>query len=1147
MRDRKGPFFPFGFPLSKRARDTLHVAELTKAEISDHATAETYNLRRLADRINELRKNKPPEKTPVRAGHLQAMGLLTDILRFVMDKYCFEEYPGALKRGFSHVRQHCLDLSPEMAFEKFMEFFPAEDVANGTQSVGEFLSGGIRNRTNRETVAREMVLLFLSMVNHALEPFQDLFHDGDFQRETKYSRAVECLNSFFNREPPLDPLGKTLFEILYAPMSACPDSLEGQLEWILENWRAILPEFLLRRLLLTWDILQEETRGRGPVGGSVDVLRFDHAGEYPEYDRYSQDRGWMPNAVLMTKSTHVWLSQLSKKYGRHIATLDQIPDEELDQLARWGFTGLWLIGLWERSPASRRIKQIMGNPEALSSAYSLYDYVVASDLGSEEAFQNLRHRAWQRGIRLASDMVPNHVGVYSRWVIEHPDWFIQLDYPPYPDYSFTGENLSRDDRVAIQIEDGYWSHSNAAVVFKRTDNWTGTVKYIYHGNDGTHMPWNDTAQLNYLNPEVREAAIQSILHVARKFPIIRFDAAMTLAKKHYQRLWFPIPGQGGAIPSRSEHGMAREEFDQHMPEEFWREVVDRVASEVPDTLLIAEAFWLMEGYFVRTLGMHRVYNSAFMNMLKMEENANYRTTMKNVLEFSPGILQRFVNFMNNPDERTAVEQFGKGDKYFGVAVLMATMPGLPMFGHGQIEGFTEKYGMEYSRAYWDEPTDHDLVRRHEKEIFPLMRKRYLFSGVENFALYDFMTPEGHVNEDVFAYSNRRGDERGLIVYNNRYNTTSGWIRRSTAINRGTPQQPQFTHKTLAEALAINGDKGYFYAFRDHSNGLEYIRSGTSLMSEGLFVELHAYQYYAFLNFREIYDQDGTWSTLASDLGGRGVPSVDHAHRELVLKPLLDPFREIMNAETIRELIAPELSPKEEREFQRAFARALESLADAAAQQRLPSGDANEMLQSIRTDVAHFPGIRHLLAEAKLGLGELKRDQAALVEQLAVWSILRSLKRIFVARESEQHNTQWMDEWLLTPIVQSTLTEMFEDKRAGDVTTQAVRVLLAFPELLQQFKPTRAADYFQKMMTDPIAQECLEINEYGDTVWFSKERMNFLLDFAVLIEAFKEPWKTRASKKQLPERFSAVLDRCESIRTAAEKSGYRLETFLEMLS
>src|SRR5690606_39027703 len=106
-------------------------------------------------------------------------------------------------------------------------------------------------------------------------------------------------------------------------------------------------------------------------------------------------------------------------------------------------------------------------------------------------------------------------------------------------------------------------------------------------------------------------------------------------KRHFQRLWFPRPGEGGAIPSRAEHGMTQAEFDAAMPQEFWREVVDRLSVEAPDTLLLAEAFWLMEGYFVRTLGMHRVYNSAFMNMLKSEENLNYRTTIKNVLEFSP--------------------------------------------------------------------------------------------------------------------------------------------------------------------------------------------------------------------------------------------------------------------------------------------------------------------------------------------------------------------------------------------------------------------------------------------------------------------------------------------------------------------------------
>ena len=109
--------------------------------------------------------------------------------------------------------------------------------------------------------------------------------------------------------------------------------------------------------------------------------------------------------------------------------------------------------------------------------------------------------------------------------------------------------------------------------------------------------------------------------------------------------------------------------------------------------------------------------------------------------------------------RRAVAQFGKDNKYFGVAIIMATLPGLPMFGHGQVEGFTEKYGMEYRRASWDEKPDSNLVARHEREIFPLLRSRYLFAEVENFFLYDVFAPEGHVVEDV-VQERKRCCDRG---------------------------------------------------------------------------------------------------------------------------------------------------------------------------------------------------------------------------------------------------------------------------------------------------------------------------------------------------------------------------------------------------
>ena len=127
-----------------------------------------------------------------------------------------------------------------------------------------------------------------------------------------------------------------------------------------------------------------------------------------------------------------------------------------------GFTGLWLIGLWERSSASKRIKQLCGNPEAAASAYSLEDYEIASNLGGWDALQNLRTRLWQRGIRLASDMVPNHTGMDSKWVVEKPDLFIQRRDNPFPQYTFNGVNLSHDSRVAIYLEDHYYSKNDLA-------------------------------------------------------------------------------------------------------------------------------------------------------------------------------------------------------------------------------------------------------------------------------------------------------------------------------------------------------------------------------------------------------------------------------------------------------------------------------------------------------------------------------------------------------------------------------------------------------------------------------------------------------------------------------------------------------------
>lgn len=814
---------------------------------------------------------------PVPATDLYALSLLDEAYHILL-KHFYSRYTGIMGRAMG-ILQFNLGSKYDLTLSKFTEEFPPMSVYRGEKTAGVYLATNVPNigdlsRGVRAATIEEMLLINNSNKNPALNRYKDLI-DESVMNGSVYKELIQSLLDFFSNQPGLGDgeagSSESLVDILAAPIKAAPDSLEGQLRFIIEKWGYLLGETFSVRMLRSLDYLREEIirQQHGQIDSQkVETFVPTFAGnEYAEYERYSPDKEWMPRLVLLAKNTYVWLGQLSKKYQRDITTLDQIPDEELDLLASRGFTGLWLIGLWERSPASQRIKQRMGQQDAVASAYSLHSYDIAADLGGWDALNSLRSRAWGRGIRLSADMVPNHMGIDSTWVTEHPDWFLSSSHSPYPSYSFKSENLSDDLRVGIYLEDHYYDKTDASVVFQRRDHQTGDVRYIYHGNDGTSFPWNDTAQLDYTNPEVREAVIQVILHVARNFPVIRFDAAMTLAKKHVQRLWFPEPGAGGAIPSRSQYGMTKSEFDEKVPEEFWREVVDRVAAEVPDTLLLAEAFWLMEGYFVRTLGMHRVYNSAFMHMLRDEDNAKYRLAIKNTLEFDPQILKRYVNFMNNPDEKTAVEQFGNGDKYFGIATVLSTLPGLPMFGHGQVEGYSEKYGMEYRSAKLNETADEGLIRGHEWRIFPILHRRHLFADVEQFLLYDFYSPNGGVDEEVFAYSNGFNDERGLVIYHNKFADTRGWIKTSAAyIDKNSGKT---LHRNIAEGLSLP-HVGHVI-FKDYVTQLEYIRSCKEIWDKGMYIELGAYQCHAFMDWRFVGNNE--WKVICDELNGAGVQSM----------------------------------------------------------------------------------------------------------------------------------------------------------------------------------------------------------------------------------------------------------------------------------
>lgn len=1075
----------------------------------------------------------------LKAGQLNGMGLLDEIFHYVCRLYRKDYNPNFFTDTYKFINEELKKKSDDAdplysLLLAFVTEFPPQAVYGNEQTAEQWLSDNdkISGVPNKILALEELLLLRLANENSAFEPFFILFNDENLRNNALYSRAWRSYKKFSAMQGAFGPENTDLITMLKKPVEFSPFSIKGQLQYVISHWKDFLGDWL-KILLSGLDLIAEEEKQGwfGPNGTTIETSVYEFENLLEEYERFSQDRDWMPNVVLMAKSTLVWLSQLSKKYSRDISRLDQIPDSELEFLSKAGFNALWLIGIWERSPASARIKQLCGNPEAASSAYSLNSYEIAQELGGWSALENLRSRCAQYGIRLAADMVPNHTGMDSRWVVERPNIFMQTKELPFPSYSFNGENLSHDSRVAIYLEDHYYSKQDCAVVFKRLDKLTGDVSYIYHGNDGTGLPWNDTAQLDFLNPETREAVIEEILNVAKNFKIIRLDAAMVLAKKHIQRLWYPQAGAGGAIASRSRYAMSDAEFNEKIPQEFWRELVDRCNAEAPDTLLLAEAFWMMEGYFVRTLGMHRVYNSAFMNMLKREENDKYRMTIKNTLEFDPEVLKRYVNFMNNPDEDTAIAQFGSGDKYFGVCTMMAAMPGLPMFGHGQIEGFEEKYGMEYRRAYYNEEPKTELLERHKREIFPLLRKRYIFSGVENFFLFDFWN-NGLCNENVFAWSNYCAGQRSLIFYNNAYQRAFGWILLSAgyAVKQANGEKT-IERKSLINALQLHNEPGYFTVLHEQRSDLWFIRENTELARSGFYAALDGFQCQVFWEIHEVKDNlKQSYKKVCEQLYGAGTKSIDELVKEVEFGDLYRAVNEVLCPKYFETLLAiaktedskksatlSKESQEQVRLFIEAFTPKFKNYFDTAiAFKNLDDPDAapwlltaqkgnpktEEILPAFLRMLQRFISFitKSFLPASKLNKSEkefLSLVQTTLFtskEDIIVFAggmLLYTTRNIITEAGSGADARNLCQYWMLDKKIAQLVSAQGVDYRYASEKLELLKNMFVIEDIRPHEQNQRSRSLIKKWLAEEYFKNFLQINEWKGEHWFNKERAEYL--------------------------------------------------------
>ncbi len=823
-------------PLCRQARERL---PLDDQLIGPGGGLRIDDLHRLRLALLSLNEHRPPE-IALRTGRLAALGLLDSFAGRQIDAYRRSQ---RRRSGQDVMELAAQALQERHGQERLSAVFRALDLAFPRPHAGA--------EPNAERLQR-LWRIWLLATNPAASVERDLFDSGELDR-VGYGPIVQSLEGFFRRRPAVELDGNYLFELVRRPIRRGRESLERQLEALRDAVQRLEQE-RVDAVLVGLDLLHEESgdlKGQ-PLSPPPPVEALDFADVARSDFAFREEPAWMREAVVIAKHVHVWLGQLSELHGRRIRRLDEIPDATLDLLRSRGFNVLWMIGMWRRSPASRRIKHLTGHAQAISSAYAVDCYAVADDLGGETALESLRSRCAERGLRLACDVVPNHMGLDSEQLSTRPEDFLSLERCPFPDYSFDGPDLSPEDpTMTVHLEDGYYDQSRAAIVFRRTDRESGEVRYIYHGNDGSGLPWNDTAQLDYLSPDVQERFLDQLVALARRFSVIRLDAAMALVKQHIQRLWHPRPGQGGAVPSRAQHGVDAETFDLRLPEELWRLAVERLDQEAPETLLLAEGFWLMETYFLSTLGMHRVYHSAFSHMLREERNEPFRRSLENILAFEPRLLERFVCFLTSPDEPSAAAQLGKGDKYFALCIMLATLPGVPLFGHGQVDGLLEQYGMDYRHAHYLEAPDPAFVARHEREIAPLLQHRRLFGNAKAFELVDVhLRDDGPVCQDVFAFAIHDPDsagslDRALILVHNRRAVVRGTLRLTAPRRTHDDDRPQ--RRNLAQALGLDPSRAEHWTLIDTAKEKSLTVSCHEL-ENGLPLELGPYEAKVFTEF-----------------------------------------------------------------------------------------------------------------------------------------------------------------------------------------------------------------------------------------------------------------------------------------------------------
>ena len=417
-------------------------------------------------------------------------------------------------------------------------------------------------------------------------------------------------------------------------------------------------------------------------------------------------------------NTAVWLGDLTRRLGRAV-DLASVPADEWDRLAALRVDAVWLMGVWQRSPAGLAIAQRnpelvssfrqtlpdLGDDDVIGSPYCVRGYELEPRFGAPEALAKARSELATRGIGLILDYVPNHVAPDHPWTIDHADYFIRG----------TAEALESHPEAFVQTAAGV----------------------LANGKDPYFAPWPDVVQLNAFSPGLRAAVTDTLASIGEQCDGVRCDMAMLMTNDVFARTWGE---RAGAPPA----------------EDYWPTIIPGVRQTHPELVFIAEAYWDME-WALQQQGFDFCYDKRLYDRLVSESAQSVRGHLQAARDYQ----ERLVRFIENHDEPRAADTFAP-EKDRAAAVVMSTLEGARLYHAGQLDGLHTHIPVFLARGP-EQPENRELRAFYDK----------LLAAVADSDLRDGEWqlcectgwPDNHSANQLVAWCWRANGQRHLVVVN----------------------------------------------------------------------------------------------------------------------------------------------------------------------------------------------------------------------------------------------------------------------------------------------------------------------------------------------------------------------------------------------